>query len=106
LLAEQGITLDAMRIKSFPFNDEVRKFIRKHERLYVVEQNRDAQFRSLLINELEVNPAKLVAVLNYDGFPITAETIRQQIYKNLLGKLSPAIVEHEPGEPTESEVSE
>lgn len=106
LLAEQGITLDAMRVKAFPFNDEVRKFILNHERLYVVEQNRDAQFRSLLINELEVNPAKLVPVLNYDGFPITAETIRQQIYKNLLGKLSPAIVEHEPGEPTESEVSE
>ncbi|MBV6443051.1 MAG: 2-oxoacid:acceptor oxidoreductase subunit alpha [Haliscomenobacteraceae bacterium CHB4] len=106
LLAEQGITLDAMRVKAFPFNDEVNKFIKKHERLYVVEQNRDAQFRTLLINELEVNPAKLVPILNYDGFPITAETIRQQIYKNLLGKLTPAIVEHEAAPPSESEVEE
>ena len=106
LLAEQGITLDAMRVKAFPFNEEVNKFIKKHERLYVVEQNRDAQFRSLLINELEVNPAKLVPILNYDGFPITAETIRKQIYKNLLGKLSPAFVVHEAAPPSESEVEE
>lgn len=106
LLADQGITLDAMRVKAFPFNDEVNKFIKKHERLYVVEQNRDAQFRTLLINELDVNPAKLVPILNYDGFPITAETIRQQIYKNLLGKLSPAIVEHEAAPPSDSEVEE
>lgn len=106
LLAEQGITLDAMRVKAFPFNDEVNKFIKKHERLYVVEQNRDAQFRTLLINELDINPAKLIPILNYDGFPITAETIRQQIYKNLLGKLSPAIVEHEAAPPSDSEVEE
>lgn len=106
LLKEQGITLDAMRVKAFPFNDEVAKFIRKHERLYVIEQNRDAQFRSLLINELDVNPAKLVPILNYDGFPITAETIRQQIHKNLIGKLSPAFVEHEAAPPSDSEVEE
>ncbi len=106
LLAEQGITLDAMRVKAFPFNEEVNKFIKKHERLYVVEQNRDAQFRSLLINELEVNPAKLVPILNYDGFPITAETIRKQIYKNLLGKLSPAFAVHEAAPPSDSEVEE
>lgn len=106
LLAEQGITLDAMRVKAFPFNEEVNKFIKKHERLYVVEQNRDAQFRSLLINEMDVNPAKLVPILNYDGFPITAETIRKQIYKNLLGKLSPAFAEHEAAPPSNSEVEE
>ncbi|MCW5921400.1 MAG: 2-oxoacid:acceptor oxidoreductase subunit alpha [Saprospiraceae bacterium] len=106
LLAEQGITLDAMRIKAFPFNEDVRKFIRQHERVYVVEQNRDAQFRTLLMNELDVNPTKLVPILNYDGFPITAETIRQQIYKSLLGKLSPAFAEHEAAPPSDSEVEE
>ena len=106
LLEEQGITLDAMRIKAFPFNDEVAKFIRKHERVYVVEQNRDAQFRSLLINELDVNPAKLIPILNYDGFPITAEAIRQQIHKNLIGKLSPAFAVHEAAPPSDSEVEE
>ena len=106
LLAEQSITLDAMRVKAFPFNEDVKKFIQKHERLYVVEQNRDAQFRSLLINELDINPAKLVPILNYDGFPVTAETIRDQIYQNLLGKLTPAIVEHEAAPPSDSDVEE
>ncbi len=106
LLAEQGVTLDALRVKAFPFNETVNKFIQDHERVYVVEQNRDAQFRSLLINELDINPAKLVPVLNYDGFPITAEAIRKQIYKNLIGKLNPAFAEHKAAPPSDSEVEE
>jgi len=81
-LEATGVTLDALRIKSFPFNDEVADFIERHKRVYVVEQNRDAQMRSLLINELEINPKKLIRVLNYDGFPITAETIRTQVLEH------------------------
>ncbi len=81
-LEASGVTLDALRIKSFPFNDEVADFIERHKRVYVVEQNRDAQMRSLLINELEINPKKLIRVLNYDGFPITAETIRTQVLEH------------------------
>jgi 2-oxoglutarate ferredoxin oxidoreductase subunit alpha len=95
-----------MRVKAFPFNEEVRKFIAEHERIFVVEQNRDAQFKSLLVNELGINPQKIVSVLNYDGYPITADLIRQKIFQNLLGKLKPAFVEHEVGAPNESEVSE
>ncbi|HNG90704.1 MAG TPA: 2-oxoacid:acceptor oxidoreductase subunit alpha, partial [Saprospiraceae bacterium] len=83
LLAEQGIALDAMRLRAFPFSKEVKHFIASHELVYVVEQNRDAQMRSLLVNELEIAPHKLVSILNYDGFPVTAEAIRQLIVKRL-----------------------
>lgn len=84
LLAEEnGVALDAMRLRAFPFPDSVREFIGNHEMVYVIEQNRDAQMRTLLINELDAFPQKLIPVLNYDGFPIMAETIRQEIMKRL-----------------------
>jgi len=54
-------------------------FINRHEEIFVIEQNRDAQMRSLLINELEVAPSKLKKVLNYDGMAITAEQISMSI---------------------------
>jgi len=81
-LAAIGLKTDAMRLKAFPFNDAVRDFIERHERVFVIEQNRDAQMRSLLMIELGMDPKKLVSVLNYDGFPITAETITRQILKH------------------------
>lgn len=87
-LEADGMPLDALRIKAIPFNDTVRDFIAHHDRVYVVEQNRDAQMRSLLINELDVNPLRLVPVLNYDGFPITAETIRKQVLPGLRARKS------------------
>ena len=83
ILAAEGIKIDAMRIKSFPFTKEVETFIEAHKQIIVVEQNRDAQFRSLLINELEINPNRLLSVLNYDGTPITAETIKVKIKEQL-----------------------
>ena len=76
---EEGITLDAMRATAFPFHSSIEEFIAAHDQVFVIEQNRDAQFRTLLINELEVNPQKLIKILNYDGMPITAEAIRRQI---------------------------
>ena len=79
LLKKEGIVVDAMRILAFPFNEEVEDFLEKHEKVFVIEQNRDAQFRSLLINELEINPKDLIRVLNYDGMPITADIIKTQI---------------------------
>jgi 2-oxoglutarate ferredoxin oxidoreductase subunit alpha len=75
LLAGKGQWMDAMRIKSFPFNKDVEEFIATHDRVYVVEQNRDAQLRSLLMIELSANPQKLIPILNYDGTPITADAI-------------------------------
>lgn len=79
LLKEDGVEMDAMRLLSFPFSQKVEDFVHAHDRIFVIEQNRDAQMRSLLINELEVNPGKLIRVLNYDGMPITAANIREQI---------------------------
>ena len=76
---EEGIVLDAMRATAFPFHESVEQFIEAHDQVFVIEQNRDAQFRTLLINELEANPKKLTKILNYDGMPITAEAIRRQI---------------------------
>jgi len=83
LLREQDVILDAMQLKAFPFNKDVEQFIEEHEVVFVIEQNRDAQMRSLLINELEINPKKLIKVLNYDGMPITADKIVKEISKNL-----------------------
>ena len=73
-----------MRIKSFPFNQTVEDFINAHEHVFVIEQNRDAQMRSLLMIELSADPRKLVSVLNYDGTPITADNITKQISNKLL----------------------
>jgi 2-oxoglutarate ferredoxin oxidoreductase subunit alpha len=84
LLKEQGVEMDAMRLISFPFSKKVEEFVAAHERIYVIEQNRDAQMRSLLINELEVDPKKLVRILNFDGMPITAANICGQIMERKL----------------------
>ena len=84
LLKAEGIEMDAMRIKSFPFNQTVEDFINAHEHVFVIEQNRDAQMKSLLMIELQANPAKLVSVLNYDGMPITADNILKQVSGKLL----------------------
>jgi 2-oxoglutarate ferredoxin oxidoreductase subunit alpha len=78
-LEGQGLHLDAMRVRAFPFDDAVFDFIAVHERVFVVEQNRDGQLRSLLINEGGVDPAKLPAVLHYDGTPITARFITERM---------------------------
>ncbi len=75
ILAGRGVHLDLLRMRGFPFHDDVKAFIAAHEQVFVVEQNRDAQLRTLLVNELDIDPAKLVRVLHYDGTPITARFI-------------------------------
>jgi 2-oxoglutarate ferredoxin oxidoreductase subunit alpha len=70
-----NVHVDALRIRAFPFGEEVEAFIAAHSRIFVVEQNRDAQMRTLLVNELGIAPASLVPVLHYDGTPITARFI-------------------------------
>jgi 2-oxoglutarate ferredoxin oxidoreductase subunit alpha len=79
ILESGGAHIDALRVRGFPFSDEVIAFIRAHETVFIVEQNRDAQLRTLVLNEGGVDPAKLVAVLNYDGSPITARFIAEDI---------------------------
>ncbi len=82
-LTETGVALDALRLRAFPFPASVAEFIEAHDMVFVVEQNRDAQMRSLLVNELGIDPARLIAVLHYDGTPITARfitgAIRQKV---------------------------
>jgi 2-oxoglutarate ferredoxin oxidoreductase subunit alpha len=84
-LAGEGIHLDAMRVRAFPFNDTVEQFINEHEFVFVVEQNRDAQLRTLLMAEFEFGPDKLKSVLCFDGTPISARNIRKQILQQLPG---------------------
>jgi 2-oxoglutarate/2-oxoacid ferredoxin oxidoreductase subunit alpha len=74
-----GIGVDTLRIRAFPFGDAVSDFIAEHEQVFVVEQNRDAQLRALIVNELNIDPAKLMPVLHYDGTPITARFITAEI---------------------------
>ncbi|MDH3348168.1 MAG: 2-oxoacid:acceptor oxidoreductase subunit alpha, partial [Desulfobulbaceae bacterium] len=74
-----GISLDSMGIKALPFSKEVSEFIDAYDFVFVVEQNRDAQMRSLLISEFDFKPDRLVSVLHYNGSPITARYIRHEI---------------------------
>ena len=82
-LRARGVHIDTLRLRAFPFADSVRSFIERHERVFVVEQNRDAQMRTLLVNELAIDAAKLVPVLHYDGTPITARFIAREIGEGL-----------------------
>ncbi len=74
-LHDKGVALDALRVRAFPFGADVAEFIASHDHVFVVEQNRDGQLRSLLINELELDSAQLLPILHYDGTPITASFI-------------------------------
>ncbi len=78
-LAQNGIYMDTCRVRAFPFGDEVEQFIAAHDLIFVAEQNRDGQMRSLLINELQTEPSKLISVLYYAGLSISADTITEQI---------------------------
>ncbi|MBV9519113.1 MAG: 2-oxoacid:acceptor oxidoreductase subunit alpha [Hyphomicrobiales bacterium] len=79
LLEKDGIALDLMRVRAFPFGGEVTDFIAEHERVFLVEQNRDAQLRTLLLAECGIDPAVLTPILHYDGTPITARFIHEAI---------------------------
>ncbi|MEM9256174.1 MAG: 2-oxoacid:acceptor oxidoreductase subunit alpha [Pseudomonadota bacterium] len=84
-LEEEGIAMNAMRVRSFPFNAQVKAFIESHREVFVIEQNRDAQLRTLLMAEFEFGPDKLKSVLCFDGTPISARNIRKQIKQYLTG---------------------
>jgi 2-oxoglutarate/2-oxoacid ferredoxin oxidoreductase subunit alpha len=80
LLAEYGLETSYLRLRAVPFNDELEEFIRRHDRAYIIEQNRDGQMFSLI--RLDVQPetvAKLRSVRHYDGLPISAQSIIEQI---------------------------
>jgi 2-oxoglutarate/2-oxoacid ferredoxin oxidoreductase subunit alpha len=83
VLEAEGLHIDALRLRAFPFAQVVTDFIAAHDWLFVVEQNRDAQLRAMLVNELEIDPARLQRVLHYDGTPITARYIAGAIREQL-----------------------
>ena len=82
-LAEKGLASDYMRIRSFPFCDDVRSFIDSHPRVFVVEQNRDAQLRSLLMTETGIAADRLVPVLYYGGEPLSSVDIIDVIAQDI-----------------------
>jgi 2-oxoglutarate/2-oxoacid ferredoxin oxidoreductase subunit alpha len=82
-LEGDGHHIDALRVRSFPFGQDVYDFITAHDEICVVEQNRDAQLRTLLMTEGNINPARLTSILHYDGTPITARFLRDAIGKRL-----------------------
>ena len=93
LIEARGHKLDRMRIRAFPFHSSVASFVADHDFVYVVEQNRDGQLRSLIVNECGIDPVRLVPILHYDGTPITARFIEKAIGDHLdQMKLKPAKV--------------
>jgi 2-oxoglutarate/2-oxoacid ferredoxin oxidoreductase subunit alpha len=83
LLDEESMQIDAMRVRAFPFHDAVIDFVSHHDHVFVVEQNRDGQLRTLLVAEAMIAPEKLTPVLHYDGTPITARFIHGEISQRL-----------------------
>jgi 2-oxoglutarate ferredoxin oxidoreductase subunit alpha len=75
MLEARGHELDRLRVRAFPFHSSVASFIADHDFVFMVEQNRDAQLRSLVVNECNIDPVRLVPILHYDGTPITARFI-------------------------------
>ena len=82
LLEETGIHVNAVRVRSFPFTQLLIDFIDAHDTIYVIEQNRDAQLRSLLMIENDINPKKLKKILQFNGMPITAQYILEKVVSN------------------------
>jgi 2-oxoglutarate ferredoxin oxidoreductase subunit alpha len=83
MLEARSNRLDMLRVRAFPFHQDVQEFIAAHDSVFVVEQNRDAQLRSLIVNECALDPVRLVPILHYDGTPITARFIARAIGEHL-----------------------
>jgi 2-oxoglutarate ferredoxin oxidoreductase subunit alpha len=82
-LAEKDVNLNYCRIRAFPFSDSIKEFIAQHDVVYVVEQNRDAQLRTLLLLDAEADPAKIVPVLHYDGMPLHAGFVVERVLEEI-----------------------
>lgn len=82
-LAEQGIHADYMRIRAFPFSREVEDFLRSHDTNFVVEQNRDAQMKSLLMLQANDIANRLVSILHYNGMPIPSNCVVDGVVDHL-----------------------
>jgi 2-oxoglutarate ferredoxin oxidoreductase subunit alpha len=87
LLPEYGVAADVMRVRGFPFDSSVEKFIEEHEINFVIEQNRDGQLRSLITLETGVPKEKLRSLLVYGGFPLSAHHVIEGITSQLGEKI-------------------
>jgi 2-oxoglutarate ferredoxin oxidoreductase subunit alpha len=83
MIEARGHSLNRLRVRAFPFHSSVTSFVADHDFVFVVEQNRDAQLRSLIVNECSIDPVRLVPILHYDGTPITARFISRAIGDHL-----------------------
>ena len=82
-LAAQNIALNYCRVKSFPFSASIKEFIQQHDVVYVVEQNRDAQLRALLMLDSDADPSMLVSLLHYDGMPLNAGFVVRKVLEEI-----------------------
>ncbi|MBU1342971.1 MAG: 2-oxoacid:acceptor oxidoreductase subunit alpha, partial [Proteobacteria bacterium] len=96
-LGLRDIIISTLRLRGVPFQDEVTDFIDRHEHIFVIEQNRDCQMRTLLINECGICPEKLVSITNIDGMPITATHILHSMEQELKSLLTPGAKPHKGG---------
>jgi len=85
-LKDHGLSADTLRIKAFPFNEQLEQFIEAHQQVFLIEQNRDAQMKSIIVNECQIDPNKINAILHFDGLPVTSRFIEQQILACLAGQ--------------------
>jgi 2-oxoglutarate ferredoxin oxidoreductase subunit alpha len=82
-LDAEGMHIDTLRVRAFPFSEGVVEFINAHDQVFVVEQNRDAQLKTLMVNECAIDPARFISILHYDGTPITARFITSAIAERM-----------------------
>ena len=85
-LSSQGIGVNHLRIRAFPFSEGIRNFIETHDFVFILEQNRDAQMKTLMLSEGNINPEKFISVLCFDGAPITADFISESIIEIMSDK--------------------
>ncbi len=82
-LEADGLHIDTLRVRAFPFSDDVVEFVNTHDQVFIVEQNRDAQLKTLIVNECAIDPARFISILHYDGTPITARFITGAIAERM-----------------------
>ena len=87
-LKHHGITVDTLRLRAFPFHGDIEPFIEKYQDVFVIEQNRDGQMKSLLVNELQIDPNQLNSIVNYDGLPMTSYQVVQGVLSHFSNKES------------------
>ena len=95
MLEQNGIALNSLRIRSYPFGPEVAEFVEVHDKIFLVEQNRDAQMKSLLMFDLEIDPERIVSILYYGGFSISADYIVDEVMEHYLVNRIPRLREVE-----------